>query len=83
MSVPYQNSTPKEIEHNITRPIEEAISTISGLEEISSTSSENQAGIFVRFQNGFRYRPESDGSEGEDRRRSQSVAGGYGAVLHQ
>ncbi len=52
ISVPYQNSTPKEIERNITRPIEEAISTISGLEEISSTSSENQAGIFVRFKMG-------------------------------
>ncbi|MDR8391802.1 efflux RND transporter permease subunit [Aliifodinibius sp. S!AR15-10] len=52
ISVPYQNSTPKEIERNITRPIEEAIATISGLEEISSTSSENQAGIFVRFKMG-------------------------------
>lgn len=52
ISVPYPNSTPEEVERNITRPIEEAISTISGLEEISSTSSENQAGIFVRFKMG-------------------------------
>lgn len=52
ITVPYQNSTPKEIERNITRPIEEAIATISGLEEINSTSSENQAGIFVRFKMG-------------------------------
>ena len=52
ISVPYPNSTPQEVERNITRPIEEAIATISGLEEISSTSSEDQAGIFVRFKMG-------------------------------
>lgn len=52
ISVPYNNSTPEEIEQNITRPIEEAIATISGLERISSTSSENQAGIFVQFKMG-------------------------------
>lgn len=52
ISIPYNNSTPEEVEQNITRPVEEAISTISGLEEISSTSSENQAGIFVRFKMG-------------------------------
>lgn len=52
ITVPYPNSTPEEVEKNITRPVEEAISTISGLEEISSTSSEDQAGIFVRFKMG-------------------------------
>lgn len=52
ISIPYPNSTPEEVEKNITRPIEEAIATISGLEEISSTSGENQAGIFVRFKMG-------------------------------
>lgn len=52
ITIPYPNSTPEEVERNITRPVEEAISTISGLEEISSTSSEDQAGIFVRFKMG-------------------------------
>jgi HAE1 family hydrophobic/amphiphilic exporter-1 len=52
ISIPYTNSTPEEIERNITRPVEEAISTISGLEEISSQSSESEAGIFVRFKMG-------------------------------
>lgn len=52
ISIPYPNSTPEEVERNITRPVEEAIATISGLEEISSTSSEDQAGIFVRFKMG-------------------------------
>lgn len=52
ISVPYNNSTPEEVERNITRPIEEAIATISGIEHINSRSSENQAGIFVRFKMG-------------------------------
>ncbi len=52
VQIPYPNSTPEEVERNITRPVEEAISTISGLEEINSNSSENQAGIFVRFKMG-------------------------------
>jgi len=52
VSVPYQNSTPEEVDRNITRPIEEAIATISGIERISSNSSENQAGIFVQFKMG-------------------------------
>lgn len=52
ISIPYANSTPEEIERNITRPVEEAIATISGVEEISSTSGENQSGIFVRFKMG-------------------------------
>jgi HAE1 family hydrophobic/amphiphilic exporter-1 len=52
ISVPYANSTPEEVERNITRPIEEAIATISGIERINSSSSENQAGIFVQFQMG-------------------------------
>ena len=52
ISVPYANSTPEEVERNITRPMEEAIATISGIERINSSSSENQAGIFVQFQMG-------------------------------
>lgn len=52
ITIPYPNSTPEEVERNITRPVEEAIATINGLEEISSTSGENEAGIFVRFKMG-------------------------------
>ncbi|MGM0546459.1 MAG: efflux RND transporter permease subunit [Bacteroidota bacterium] len=52
VTVPYENSTPEEVERNIARPIEEAIATISGIKRINSTSSENQAGIFVEFEMG-------------------------------
>lgn len=52
ISVPYPNSTPEEVERTITRPIEEALATIPGLKQMNSTSSENQAGIFVQFKMG-------------------------------
>ncbi len=52
ISVPYSNSTPEEVERTITRPIEEALATISGLKRMNSSSSENQAGIFVEFEMG-------------------------------
>ena len=50
--VPYPNSTPEETERLITRPVEEALATISGLESMSSDSRENEAGISVRFKMG-------------------------------
>jgi len=52
ISVPYPNSTPKETERLITRPIEEAVATIDGLETMNSDSRENEAGIFVQFKMG-------------------------------
>lgn len=52
VSIPYPNSTPEEVERNITRPVEEALATISGIKRMNSSSSENQAGIFVEFEMG-------------------------------
>jgi len=49
IEVPYPNSTPEEVEQLITRPIEEAIATIQGIEYMNSNSEENRTGIFVRF----------------------------------
>ena len=40
--VTYQDVGPLEIEELITRPLEQAVSVIAGLEEISSTSSEGK-----------------------------------------
>lgn len=52
VSLPYKGSTPEEIERLITRPVEEALATLSDIEEINSDSRENEAGIFVRFKMG-------------------------------
>ena len=49
VNIPYQNSTPEEVERRITRPVEEALSTISGVKQMFSTSTENGAGIFIQF----------------------------------
>jgi HAE1 family hydrophobic/amphiphilic exporter-1 len=49
IQVPYEGSTPEEIERLITRPIEEALATLSGVESMVSTSSENQAEVFLQF----------------------------------
>ena len=40
VTIPYEGSTPEEVERLITRPAEEAIATLSGIQEMRSTSSE-------------------------------------------
>ncbi len=45
----YSNSSPEEIERNITRPLEETLSTMSGIEYMQSTSSEGNAQLFMLF----------------------------------
>jgi HAE1 family hydrophobic/amphiphilic exporter-1 len=49
INVPYQGSTPEEVERLITRPIEEALATLSGVERIRSESNANGAEIFMQF----------------------------------
>ena len=49
IQVPYAGSTPEEIERLITRPIEEALATLSGVERMRSTSRQDQAEIFLEF----------------------------------
>jgi len=45
----YGNASPEEIEELITRPIEEALAAVPGVEEISSTSSEGSSSVRVLF----------------------------------
>ncbi|MGD9258302.1 MAG: efflux RND transporter permease subunit, partial [Gammaproteobacteria bacterium] len=49
IQVPYQGSTPEEVERLITRPIEESLATLSGVERMRSTSRQDQAEIFLEF----------------------------------
>ncbi|MFQ5982261.1 MAG: efflux RND transporter permease subunit, partial [Woeseiaceae bacterium] len=49
IQVPYPGSTPEEIERLITRPVEEALATLSGVERMYSWSRENQAEVFLEF----------------------------------
>ncbi|HSN50939.1 MAG TPA: efflux RND transporter permease subunit, partial [Woeseiaceae bacterium] len=49
VQIPYEGSSPEEIERLITRPVEEALATLSGVERMFSTSTENDAQIFLQF----------------------------------
>ncbi len=50
VNIPYDGSTPEEVEQLITRPAEEAIATLSGIKEMRSTSSENGSELVVLFE---------------------------------
>jgi hydrophobic/amphiphilic exporter-1 (mainly G- bacteria), HAE1 family len=49
VSTTYENASPEEIEELITRPIEEAMSAVPGVEEVTSISAEGQSRVRVTF----------------------------------
>ncbi len=49
IQIPYDGSTPEEIERLITRPVEEALATLSGVETMYSESTDNMSQIFLEF----------------------------------
>jgi HAE1 family hydrophobic/amphiphilic exporter-1 len=49
INIPYKDATPTEIEKMITRPVEEAMATMSGIKKLRSESNENNAQIEIEF----------------------------------
>ncbi len=49
INIPYIGSTPKEVEREITRPVEEVIATLSGIKRLESNSSATGAQFEVEF----------------------------------
>ena len=47
--IPYPGSTPEEIEQLIVRPVEEALATLSGVEEIRASAQSDQAQFQILF----------------------------------
>ncbi|MDF2178173.1 efflux RND transporter permease subunit [Aliiglaciecola sp. CAU 1673] len=47
--IPYQDATPAEVEKMVTKPVEEALATMSGIKRLSSTSNEDGAEIHIEF----------------------------------
>lgn len=47
--VPYRNSTPEDVERRITRPVEEALATLSGIERMRSETNGEGLNLFVQF----------------------------------
>ena len=50
LDMPYQGSTPQEVEREITRPAEEVIATLSGIKRLESTSSSSGSRLEVQFE---------------------------------
>ena len=49
IQIPYQGSTPEEVEREITRPVEEVIATLAGIKRLESRSSATGAFIEIIF----------------------------------
>jgi HAE1 family hydrophobic/amphiphilic exporter-1 len=49
VSTSYENASPEEVEELITRPIEEAMSAVPGVEEVTSVSAEGRSSVRVSF----------------------------------
>lgn len=65
INVPYQGSTPSEVERLLTRPLEESIATLDGIDRLESRSTQNGAEITVFF--GWGADVEVKGVEVQDR----------------
>jgi len=50
IDIPYPGSTPSEVERTITRPVEDALSTLTGIKNMNSTSNAEGAQIFLEFK---------------------------------
>ncbi len=48
----YSGATPEMVEMEVTKPVEEALNTISGLDEVSSTSYEGRSVVIATFKLG-------------------------------
>ena len=48
----YPGAGPQEVEELVTRPLESACATVSGMEELTSSSSENMSMVMVTFSDG-------------------------------
>src|SRR5688572_16251429 len=49
VQIPYVNSNPWQIEKEITKPVEEALSTLSGIKKLHSSSNADSAEVFMEF----------------------------------
>ena len=49
VQIPYPNSHPQYIEKEITKPVEEVLSTLSGVKKLNSTTDADGARIFMEF----------------------------------
>lgn len=46
----YPGASPQRVETEVTDPLEDALSTVNGVQEVTSTSSENYSQVFLEFE---------------------------------
>lgn len=49
VQIPYEGSTPEEVERTLLRPVEEALSTMTDIKRMDATARANGAEIFMQF----------------------------------
>ncbi|HET8818297.1 MAG TPA: efflux RND transporter permease subunit, partial [Xanthomonadaceae bacterium] len=49
VQLPYTGSTPEEVERTVLRPVEEALSTLSGIKTMEGNAGADGAGVFIEF----------------------------------
>jgi hypothetical protein len=71
VEVPYANATAQDVEDRITRPLEQALSTTPGLDELSATSRADRSSLSLVFESdtdmNIAYREVRDGSRARGR----------------
>src|SRR5690554_2134508 len=50
VQLPYEGSSPEEVERNLLRPAEEALATMTGIKRMRGNASANGAGVFLEFR---------------------------------
>jgi hydrophobic/amphiphilic exporter-1 (mainly G- bacteria), HAE1 family len=50
VNLPYASSTPQEVERSITRPAEEALATLPGIQSLNSQSRPEGSTVFIQFK---------------------------------
>lgn len=49
LQLPYSGSTPEEVERNVLRPVEEAVSTMAGIKRMDGSARADGASMFIEF----------------------------------
>jgi hydrophobic/amphiphilic exporter-1 (mainly G- bacteria), HAE1 family len=49
VQLPYAGSTPEEVERTVLRPVEEALSTLSGIKSMRASAASDGANVFIEF----------------------------------
>ena len=51
VQMPYTGSTPEEVERTVLRPVEESLSTMTGIKRMDASARADGANIFIQFSN--------------------------------